>query len=427
MRASSLQKKSHGSVEPATSVITGQSLPLRVLHVLPSLAESYGGPAQAMVHFVDVLSDQGVDVSVVACLGETQRAVHLESRARLGARGSVEVRTFAPFSRLYSSSPAMFWWLRRNVARFHLVHVHGLFSFAPVVAGFLGVRAGVPLIVRPFGVLNRYGLERRRPWAKRVSIALVEGPLLRRASAMQFTSAAELDQATEAGLAHNGVVLPLGLPQTPCGDPELIRARFPRLRAGSVLLSLSRLDRAKNIEALLDAFALVGRDHPEASLLVCGDGAAAYRAAVEQRALQLGLGESVIWAGDVRGSMKASAFAVADVFVLPSFSENFGISVVEAMAAGKPVVVTRGVPMHDTIEQAGAGLVAGTDAASLAAAFGRCLDGRFDLQAAGIRARELADEEFSLASFSKRLLQLYGRVLEHSRCARTSSEASRDS
>lgn len=410
-------------MKPETSIQTEHSLPLRVLHVLPSLAESYGGPAQAMVHFVDVLSNQGVDVSVVACLDESQRAVRLESRARLGVRGSVEVRTFAPFTHLYSSSPAMFGWLRRNVARFDLVHVHGLFSFAPVVAGFLAVRFGVPLIVRPFGVLNRYGLERRRPWAKRVSIALVEGPLVRRASAMQFTSLAELEQATEAGLAHNGVVLPLGLPQTPSGDAELIRARFPRLRAGPVLLSLSRLDRAKNIEALLDAFALVGRDHPDASLLVCGDGAQAYRSEVAQRALQLGLGGSLIWAGDVRGPMKASAFAAADVFVLPSFSENFGISVVEAMAAGKPVVVTRGVPMHETIEQAGAGLVAGTDAASLAAAFGRCFDGGFDLQAAGSKARALVDAEFSLASFGTRLLDLYGRVLEHSRTARAATGA----
>lgn len=384
---------------------------LKVLHVLPSLAEAYGGPAQAMLHFADVLTAAGVDVTVAACIRSGERSVPLRSRGREGSRGSVDVMIFKPSTRIYTYSLGFFRWLLANMHRFDLVHVHGLFSFPPVAAGYLALWYKKPLIVRPFGVLNRYGLEHRRPLAKRMSIALVEGPLLRRASVTQFTAMAELEQAREAGLEHRGVVLPLGLATEPPGDPQLMRARFPRLAAGPVLLSLSRLDRAKNLEALLAGFAVISRRRPEASLLICGAGAPDYRTEIEELSRRLGLGESVIWAGDVRDSMKASAFAVADLFVLPSFSENFGISVVEAMAAGKPVVVTRGLPMHELIAERGAGLVAGTDPGSLAEALERALDGRLDLKRAGIAANGLVEAEYSLSAFGARLVELYGRLL----------------
>jgi glycosyltransferase involved in cell wall biosynthesis len=266
-------------------------------------------------------------------------------------------------------------------------------------------------VIRPLGVLNRYGMSARRPWLKRLSLRLVEGPLLRDAAAVHFTSQAEADEAAELGIPMRGVVIPLGVEILAPGDREMLLARLPALRNRRVLLYLSRVDPKKNLEALIDAFAGIVADAPDLRLLVCGAGDEGYVASLETRAETRGVADRIEWAGEVRGDEKASAFALADLFVLPSHSENFGIAVVEAMAAGVPVVVSGGVPLADRIVDAGAGWRCGTDAASVESAIRQALTAEVDRQAIGERGRELVKSEYSVEAMGRRLKALYAQIL----------------
>jgi glycosyltransferase involved in cell wall biosynthesis len=373
--------------------------------VIPSLDPADGGPSAVFPKILVALAAVGVEVA-----GAT---------TAVGADGAVTgdppVRHFRRLWRPGKPSWSMAWWLSGHVDRYDLIHVHALFSFASDFAAWLARRRGVPYVIRPLGVLNRYGLTRRRPWLKRLSLRLIEGSLLRDAAAVHFTSQSEADEAAELGIPIRSVVIPLGVEAPEPGNREVLLARLPALRGARVLLVLCRLDPVKNVESLIDAFGELAVVDPALRLLVCGAGDAGYVASLKARAEARGVAGRIEWAGEVRGDEKSSAFALADLFVLPSHSENFGIAVVEAMAAGVPVVVSDGVPLADRIVDAGAGWRCGTDAASVARALRAALDPVVDLREIGTKASALVQSEYSIEAMGRRLKALYLEILEGQR------------
>lgn len=326
---------------------------------------------------------------------------------------SVRCHRFAKRSEFYKFSPALGWWLMRHAADYDLLHIHALFSFSSVAAAWAASRAGVPYIVRPLGTLTRYGVERRRPALKQVSLRWLEGPLLRQAAAVHFTAEAEREEAALLGIPMRGAVLPLAVDALPEPDCEALFARFPALRRGNYVLFLSRLDPKKNVETLLGAIALLQLDHPDLQLVLVGDGDPAYVAKLKQQAVSLGIAGRLVWTGFLDGPLKAAVLKGAAVFALPSFSENFGIAAAEALLAGLPCVLGRGVAIAVEVEAAGAGLSVEPEAAATARALGHYLADPAARATAGVAARRLAVNEFSVESMGAKLLDLYSAVLKH--------------
>jgi glycosyltransferase involved in cell wall biosynthesis len=311
----------------------------------------------------------------------------------------------------YKASPAMGRWLARHVCEYDLLHIHALFSYSSMAAARAARRAGVPYVIRPLGTLNRYGVTQRRPWLKRASLALLEGPALRAAAAVHFTSMEEQREADALRLPLRGVVIPLGVEVGSPADSALVRARFAGLADAPYLLYLSRLDPKKNLEGLLEAFGRLPSQWSEVKLLVAGSGDTGYVAGLQDRAARLGLSDRVVWAGQVEGELKASALAGALAFVLPSFSENFGIAAAEALMAGLPCVLGQGVAIAREVVEAGAGLAVRPDAASIVAALTTVLvnpQGRDQMAAS---AKALAQRAYSVETMGERLVALYQKIL----------------
>ena len=266
----------------------------------------------------------------------------------------------------YKVSLGLARWLARNIGHFDVLHAHALFSFAPVIAAHLARRAGVPYVLRPLGVLNAYGMQERRPWLKKLSLALVERRLIESAGAVHFTSMAEQSEAEALGLRCKSVVIPLGVELPPA------RKLARKLGVPFVLLFLGRIDPKKNIESLLRALARL----PETvRLQIAGNGAPDYVRRLQALAAELGLGTRVEWLGYVEGARKAAVLERAHAFVLPSHSENFGIAVVEALACGLPCVVSQQVAIAPAIAQAHAGIVTGQIPSASPKASTRCSPG----------------------------------------------------
>jgi glycosyltransferase involved in cell wall biosynthesis len=181
---------------------------------------------------------------------------------------------------------------------------------------------------------------------------------------------------------------------------------------------LSRIDPKKNLEALLRAFALFLSQSPTTTLNVAGAGDPSYLEELKALARGLGVADRVKWHGYVDGERKADLVAAATLFTLPSYSENFGIAVLEAMAAGLPCIVSQGVALSGEIAAAGAGTVAGTDPADIASAISGALSDRGRYEAMSVAARRLATDTFSMETMGARLDALY-RDLATSREGRT--------
>lgn len=372
---------------------------LRVLHVIPSLAPRDGGPTRAILEMEAGLAEAGVEVTTVTTVaGRARPADPVDGVRRVCLRRWVETYKVAPG--LAPVLPAL---LRRH----DVVHLHALFSFAPNAAA-LGARAlGVPYIVRPLGTLGHYGLAARRPALKRLSIACLEGPILRAAAAVHFTSTAEREEAERLPVPMRGVVIPLGVARHAQAAEPL---DHPALVGRTVLLFLSRLDPKKNLEGLIDAAAGSAGFAAFGALVVAGDGPPDYVARLQARAVRAGLGGQIVWLGHVEGVRKAAAFAAADLFVLPSLSENFGISAVEALAAGLPCLLARGVALADEVAGAGAGLAVTPDADSLRGAIDALIAAPAMRATMGRRAQALASERYSPRAMTRRLIGLYEEV-----------------
>lgn len=343
--------------------------------------------------------------------GPGRRLSHGDRRSGSSGATRIYVRKRTEF---YKLAPGIVPWLWNNIQRFDVVHVHAVFSFTSVAAAAIAWLRRVPYILRPLGTLSAYGVESRRPWLKQLSLACIEKPFLRNAASVHLTSQAELNEAQLLGVRFRTAVIPLGV-ETPIGRGQRTPSR--NKPGGTRVLFLSRIDRKKNIEGLLHAFAIVSGQKREATLLIAGDGPKDYVAELMALTTELSLADRVEWVGHVDGSSRANQFASADLFVLPSFSENFGIAAAEAMLAGLPCVLGEGVAIAREVGKAGAGLVTAPDPTSIADALIRLIDDFEFRQDLGARAKAFAENEYSTSTMAERLIALYEEVTSSRRGA----------
>lgn len=389
---------------------------LRVLHVIPSISSVHGGPTRALQQMVLAMATTNVALDV-ATTDDDGRKRRLDASTKAENPFFPQVFYFRKATEFYKVAPSFLLWFWRNVKSYDAVHIHALFSFVSVAAASISMVRRAPYILRPLGTLSAYGVTKRRPLLKRLSLACIEGPLLRRAAAVHFTSHAELRDATDLGLSIRGVVIPLAAEAFAgaASLPESLQsASTPH---APIILYLSRLDPKKNVEGLLRAMPLVCERLPTVRLLVAGDGEPSYVASLHRLSSELGVSSSVDWAGFVEGDAKTALFRRATLYVLPSFSENFGIAVAEALAAGLPCVVSTGVALSSDIAEYGAGVVVLPDSHAIAEAVINLLEDAHSLERFSANATRLARERFSIAAMRKGLSTLYNGVSKRGEAA----------
>jgi glycosyltransferase involved in cell wall biosynthesis len=263
----------------------------------------------------------------------------------------------------------------------------------------------VPYVVRPHGILSNYGFRERRRRLKRVSMALIERPILRSAAAVHFTSRAELTEAEAIGPPMRGIIIPLGVE---ADGPPATPLQHAALAGRRVILFLSRLDPKKNLEAVIDAMAQSPMLRDSCALVVAGTGKPQYISGLEARVEAAGLADRTLWLGHVDGAAKKAALAAADVFVLPSFTENFGFAAAEALQAGVPCVLGHGVAIAGEVESAGAGIAVSPEPAAVMHALEAILKidavTRHEMAAKGAR---FSEQVFSTCAMAQRLVALY--------------------
>jgi len=180
-------------------------------------------------------------------------------------------------------------------------------------------------------------------------------------------------------------------------------------------LFLSRIDAKKGLQLLISAFNNARNICPEALLVIAGDGPTELVNALRQHAARLGLTNAIIWVGFLQGNEKWEAIADADAFVLSSYSENFGVAVVEAMALGIPVIVSDQVGISSVIQSAGAGIVTRCHADDFGRALVNIAANPVLREEMGLSAERLAESEFSSRAISRKLIDLYKSIRNDNR------------
>ena len=391
---------------------------MKVLHVIPSLSPKHGGPSVALPLMARSLVAQGIEVDVATTDDDgpgCRLKVALGQRTERDGYGMFYFRKQTEF---YKVSLPFRRWLAARVKDYDMVHIHAVFSHTSTIAARTAHRHGVPYIIRPLGVLNRWGMENRRRFIKSLSFRFVEKPLLNHAAAMHYTSRAEQREAEQAGVTSPAAVIPLGIDaaafQT-LPSPDLFLNQFPLAQGRPLVLFLSRLDAKKGLDLLLQAWAKIQnskfkiQNSGQWLLVIAGNGEEIFVAGLKKRAAQLGLAEDILWTGYMGGVDKLSAFAAASVFVLPSYSENFGIALVEAMAAGLPCLTTHGVAVAEDILAIAPDALAVVPAeeTELTTALEQLLADASRRTQLGAKAKRIVTEQFSLSAMGANLKRLY--------------------
>ncbi|MEB3296618.1 MAG: glycosyltransferase [Cyanobacteriota bacterium] len=394
---------------------------MRVLHVIPSISPLRGGPSQAIVSMVGALRYQGIDARILTTNdhGSTiQKEMPLRcwhTQCRHGHEIPVLAfpRWNAPVHALreFCISDEFIHWLTRFSDDYDLVHVHALFSFTTSIAMVRLRHLGKPYILRTIGQLNSWSLT-QSPHRKQLFLSLFDQANILGAAALHFTSDFERSESERLSGSTYSFVLPLGVEAEDIREPSLIAAAFHDHRSKPLsFLFLSRLHPKKQLPLLFEALQLLKKNNPGRSwqLDVAGDGNSSYLDSLKVISHSLGISDQIRWHGHVSGEAKAALLRESDWFVLPSLSENFGISVVEALKLGLPVILTPGVAVAADVEKYRAGFVCEPTVEALSSCLERCLVPPEPAMKAA--AKQLAEERYTWGSISKNLIVEYERAI----------------
>ncbi len=391
---------------------------MRVLHVIPSVSPKRGGPSKAVIEMVAELRRQQIEAEIATTNddGDLELSIplHKEHDTVTTDFQGVPVRFFARYSpqlsqvREFSYSSSFRRWLNANIHHYDLLHIHAIFSFTSSYAMWLARRRQVPYIVRPIGQLEHWSLNQSKI-KKRAFLALFDRKSLALASAIQFTADSEQQQATSAfpELTELGHVIPLGVKSLPrANDSRLNLCKHHNVSPDSTLiLFLSRLHPKKGLELLMQALREI--NGKAWSLLIAGDGQPEYLASLRTHARDLGIESQCHFLGFQSGADKSTLLAGADVFALTSYSENFGIAALEALAHGTRVLVSEEVGLSDFVAEHQLGWVCKLDQASIVHALNQSLNPN---QPDSDRVRSTTVQHYGWNKIAQKLMKLYRDV-----------------
>lgn len=390
---------------------------MKILHALETLSPRYGGPVSVLLALAAAQQRAGHEVTIATTNADHPRGVFREPGWNALAQGAVSVYyaplQFAPLR----VSRQLATYLNGAVARFDIVHVHGLYRFPPTWAAWQARRQGVPYVIRPHGALDPYLYTRsssRNLRFKRLYERCFDLPNLHAAGAIHYTAEEERERASFLGLKAPSFVVPNGLDWARYRELPArgaLRARWG-LGEAPVVLFLGRLHFKKGLDLLIPAFDALRRSVPDAQLVIAGPENDDYGRKVRGWVGERGLQAAVHFVGSLEGADVVQAYVDADGFALPSYTENFGMTVAEAMACALPVVISDQVNIHAEVSGAGAGLVTACDVGEVTAALESLLRDPDRRRAMGAAGRRLVQERFAWPAIVEQLTAEYQKVID---------------
>ena len=381
---------------------------MRVLHVIPAVAPRYGGPSTAIAPMCRALSTRGVESVIATTDADGAGRLPVPIGEQTMWQGVPAIFFGKAFTESFKYSSSLATWVALNVRGFEIVHIHGLLSHACLAASAACRRRAVPYLVRPLGTLVPWSLH-QKAIKKRLLLAFGGMTALRGAAAIHYTSEQER-QSVEATLGlERGVVVPLGI------DPAFVDGPLTAARERErdlYVLAMSRIHPKKNLEALIDAF--IGSTSAAGCerwrLVIAGTGEPAYVRSLQRLVDDRQARARVKFVGWIDGEAKLALLRRASVFALCSKHENFGLAVLEALAAGVPALLSRQVDLADQVETAKAGWIVEDGDDSLCTAVTAAIGKSVEREARGRAARELA-RRFAWPVVAMQLAEMYQTIL----------------
>jgi glycosyltransferase involved in cell wall biosynthesis len=376
---------------------------MRILHVVPTYypAVRYGGPIRSVHGLAVGLAQRGHDVHVYTTSVDGAEDLDVPLGQPVNMDGvSVHYFKVPALRRLYWT-PSMQAALRKNAATFDVIHLHSVFLWPMWVAARVAARSGVPYVMSPRGMLMRDAIRQKSQLLKFLWINLIERESLAKAAAIHVT--ADLEGEELLALDLNGpkiVQIPNGVERPHPGTPS--HRSFAHL-PDPFALFLSRIDPKKGLDRLIRSW----RHVPDLDLVIAGNDEEGYQSRLEDMVDAERVSDRVHFIGPVDDQSKWELYARAELFILPSYAENFGNVVAEAMMMSCPVIVTPEVGIAAIVGEAAAGIIVSNDPPKLARAVLDLHEDSGKRREMGLNGHRAAVEKLSWGSVARDMESMY--------------------
>lgn len=407
---------------------------MKILHIAPSYYPTlrFGGPIQSVHLLNKALVNKGVKVDVLTTdAGQvidykiTKLQDYKIDSERFYLIDGVRVKylSFIGYEH-YNFSLQMLREIWKIIDNYDLVHITAVWNF-PVLAGSLiSILKKKLYIISPRGVFHQEALSSKSVLSKKIYFHLFAKHYLKKVSAIHYTSSVEKEESEKILALRNSFIVPNGIDLNHISDNisgDSIR-KFGINESAKYSLILGRIHPIKGFDLLIPAFSNIAKVYKDLYLVIAGNQSTPYIQSVNQLVTakwnedgsinQHELSERVIFTGEVTGADKWALYKNALMFVLPSYSENFGMSVVEAMACGCPVVISDKVGIYKEVEKADAGIIVKTDPESVEAGIRSLIEDEKLRKRISVNGMRLVQEKYNVESVADQMIEEYKRIVQ---------------
>jgi glycosyltransferase involved in cell wall biosynthesis len=376
---------------------------VHAIHVIAGLDPAHGGPSYTVPRLCSALAQAGAEVALLSVAMRDAGASDTSANGYRDRRFPWDYARAPVLGQLRYSS-GLVHGLRQAAAGAQVIHNHGLWLMPNVQAGWTSAKAKKPLVIAPRGMLGPAALafSRRK---KRVFWHLAQSAVVRSAACVHATSEQEYQEVRAFGLTNPVAIIPNGIDL-----PAVPSSPTPTNDEERTVLSLGRIHPKKGLNRLVRAWAHVEAQYPSWQLRIVGPNEVGHAEELRALAATFRL-RRVSIEGPAYGDSKFRAMRAADVFVLPSLNENFAITVAEALAAGIPVIATKGAPWRG-LEAEGCGWWVDHGVEPLVAALAKSMSmPRTALMAMGAKGKAWVVRDFSWGRVARDMLDIYQWLL----------------
>lgn len=391
---------------------------MKVLHITPSYfpAFKYGGPIQSVHLLNKELIKNGVDVDVITTNAglENSKEIKLNEWNNID---DVKVRYFKYHGyEHFNFSPGLFFEISRRVKLYDLIHITAVWNFPVLVAGLLSILHKKPFIISPRGSLYKESFDLKSKYLKKLNYSLITKHIIKKVTALHFTTNDEKEKVVSyLRLTNSNFIIPNGInleEYEKLPEKGFFKNKYNIPKNKKYILFLGRINRKKGFDILINSMSLLNKKHDDLMLVIAGPDNDNYKIKIKKMLSDFGISNKSIFVDTLVGTEKNAAYVDAELFVLPSYSENFGMAVIESLACGTPVVISENVAIHDDIKNYDAGVVTKTDVNSICNAIELIMNNKEKKDNFIKNGKRLVNQCYNIKEVSKEMIKEYKRLLQ---------------
>ncbi|WP_138506415.1 glycosyltransferase [Nostoc sp. PA-18-2419] len=384
---------------------------MKILFIAPYIGATYGGTSKIVTELVRGIGHLGVSVDLVTTHANGSKNLDVLLNEWINDKNHRVQYFYSWYQDDFIISPSLINWLFKNVKNYDIVHSQTVFAPMISVAHSICKYFKIPYIVTPHGMLEPWALS-YKAWKKRIYYNFFENLAIKNSSAIQATSILELKNINYLEF-KNTVFIPNGIHRhefETLPNPKIFYQQFPETTGKTLILFLGRIDPKKGLDLLAPAFAKVHDQFPHTHLVVAGPDNIGFIDKAQSYFLQAGCLNAVTFTGMVSGALKYAALAAANLYVAPSYSEGFSMSILEGMASGLPCIITHGCNFPEAAKAEAAHIVE-INVNAIANALIECLSNPQQAKEMGDRACEFIFQNYTWDRAADKLIQVYKSVV----------------